>query len=145
MAAATPGMVEIAAVTIFAIALLHTFSTQHFQHSRPRPARHAGLWHLLGEVEVVFGFWAMVLLIFLVTYSGASHALHYLESRNFTEPAFVFVIMVIAASRPIIDLAGAVAALDLARAAAGASRRLLLHACFRSARCSVPSSPSRQR
>jgi hypothetical protein len=36
-----------------------------------------------------------------------SDALHYLESRNFTEPAFVFVIMVIAASRPIIDVAGA--------------------------------------
>ena len=33
--------------------------------------------------------------------------MHYLESRNFTEPAFVFVIMVIAASRPIIDFAGA--------------------------------------
>ena len=106
MAAAAPGMAEMAAVTIFAIALLHTFSAQYFQtlaHSQPN---HAGLWHLLGEVEVVFGFWAAVLLIFLVTHSGAGHALHYLESRNFTEPAFVFVVMVIAASRPIIDLAG---------------------------------------
>src|SRR5690606_18258056 len=32
-------------------------------------------------------------------------ALHYLESRNFTEPMFVFVIMVVAASRPILNLA----------------------------------------
>jgi hypothetical protein len=104
---AAPGMVEIAAVTIFAIALLHTFSAHYFHvlaHAQPN---HAGLWHLLGEVEVVFGFWAAVLLVFLVTHSGTGHALHYLESRNFTEPAFVFVIMVIAASRPIIDLAGA--------------------------------------
>ncbi len=77
---------------------------QPLAHAQPN---HAGLWHLLGEVEVVFGFWAAVLLIFLVTHSGTGHALHYLESRNFTEPAFVFVIMVIAASRPIIDLAGA--------------------------------------
>jgi len=107
MAAATPGMAEIAAVTIFAIALLHTFSAQHFQTLAHAQPNHAGLWHLLGEIEVVFGFWAAVLLIFLVTHSGAGHALHYLESRNFTEPAFVFVIMVIAASRPIIDLAGA--------------------------------------
>ena len=38
---------------------------------------------------------------------GTDSSMHYLESRNFTEPAFVFVIMVIAASRPIIDFAGA--------------------------------------
>ena len=62
----------------------------------------------LGEVEVVFGFWAMVLLLFIVLHSGTGSALHYLEDRNFSEPAFVFVIMVIAASRPIIDVAGAV-------------------------------------
>lgn len=104
---AAPGMVEIAAVTIFAIALLHTFSTHYFQALAHAQPNHAGLWHLLGEVEVVFGFWAAVLLVFLVTHSGAGHALHYLESRNFNEPAFVFVIMVIAASRPVIDLAGA--------------------------------------
>src|SRR5262245_63206409 len=102
-----PGMVEIAAITIFAISLLHTFSTHYFQALAHTQPNHSGLWHLLGEVEVVFGFWAAVLLIFLVTHSGAGHALHYLESRNFTEPAFVFVIMVIAASRPVIDLAGA--------------------------------------
>jgi hypothetical protein len=107
MAALAPGIVEITAVTIFAIAVLHTFSTQYFQHLAHIQPAHAGLWHLLGEVEVVFGFWAMVLLLFLVTHSGAGQALHYLESRSFTEPAFVFVIMVIAASRPIIDFAGA--------------------------------------
>lgn len=104
---AAPGMVEIAGVAIFAMALLHTFSAHYFQALAHAQPNHAGLWHLLGEVEVVFGFWAAVLLLFLVTHSGTGHALHYLESRNFTEPAFVFVIMVIAASRPIIDLAGA--------------------------------------
>ena len=107
MDAVAPGMLEIAAATIFAIAVLHTFSTRYFQHLAHAQPAHAGLWHLLGEVEVVFGFWAMVLLLFLVVHSGTPHALHYLESRNFTEPAFVFVIMVMAASRPIIDLAGA--------------------------------------
>ena len=69
--------------------------------------RHAGLWHLLGEVEVVFGFWAMVLIVFMATQIGTGEALGYLESRNFTEPAFVFVIMVIAASRPVLDFAAA--------------------------------------
>jgi hypothetical protein len=107
MTALTPGLVEITAATIFAIALLHTFSTRYFQHLAHVQPAHAGLWHLLGEVEVVFGFWAMVLLLFIVLHSGTGEALQYLESRNFTEPAFVLVVMVIAASRPIIDFAGA--------------------------------------
>ena len=58
MAALSPGIAEIAAATIFAIALLHTFSTRYFQHLAHVQPAHAGLWHLLGEVEVVFGFWA---------------------------------------------------------------------------------------
>src|SRR5690606_8082110 len=36
--------------------------------------------------------------------SGIPDAVYYLDTRNFTEPAFVFVIMVVAASRPIIEL-----------------------------------------
>jgi hypothetical protein len=104
----SPGIVEIAAAGIFAVALVHTFSTHYFQRLAHVNPSHAGLWHLLGEVEVVFGFWAMVLLLLLAAHSGAGQALHYLESRNFTEPAFVFVIMVIAASRPVLDIAGAV-------------------------------------
>jgi hypothetical protein len=107
MAAFNPGIVEITAAALFAVALVHTFSTRYFQHLAHVNPGHAGLWHLLGEVEVVFGFWAMVLLLFLVAHTGTGSALQYLESRNFTEPAFVFVIMVIAGSRPILDCAGA--------------------------------------
>ena len=33
-------------------------------------------------------------------------AVHFLETRNFTEPAFVFVIMVICATRPILSTTG---------------------------------------
>jgi hypothetical protein len=32
--------------------------------------RHAGLWHWLGEVEVVFGFWALVLAIAMMVMLG---------------------------------------------------------------------------
>ncbi len=102
-----PRTVEIMAAVIFAIAVIHTFSTAYFEHlARIQPA-HAGLWHLLGEVEAVFGFWAMVLLLYIAFQLGTEPSMAYLESRNFTEPAFVFVIMVIAASRPVIDFAGA--------------------------------------
>ena len=100
-----PGIVEITAAALFAIAVLHTFTTRHFEHLAHVQPAHAGLWHLLGEVEVVFGFWAMILLLFLMLHGGPGEALGYLESRDFTEPAFVFVILVIAGSRPIIDLA----------------------------------------
>src|SRR5919108_4974521 len=103
----SPTGVQLAATVIFALAVLHIFATKAFEHLAHVQPAHAGLWHLLGEVEVVFGFWAMVLLLFLVLHGGTGSALQYLESRNFTEPAFVFVIMVIAASRPIIDVAGA--------------------------------------
>ncbi len=94
---------EIIAAVIFAVAVIHTFSTKFFAHLAHIQPRHAGLWHLLSEVEVVFGFWAFILVATLVFLSGKDAAVAYLEARNFTEPMFVFVIMVIAASRPILN------------------------------------------
>ena len=93
---------EFLAAGIFAVAVIHTFSTRFFAHLAHLQPRHAGLWHLLGEVEVVFGFWAFVLVASLFWLSGQDAAVSYLEGRNFTEPMFVFVVMVIAASRPIV-------------------------------------------
>lgn len=102
MTAAAPTAVELVATGLFVIAVMHTFSTKYFAHLAHIQPRHAGLWHLLGEVEVVFGFWAFVLACSLFVISGTDDAVRYLQSRNFTEPAFVFVIMVVAASRPIL-------------------------------------------
>lgn len=96
-----PLLQKIAAV-LFALALLHTFSAKHFERIAARSPRHAGLFHLLGEIEVVFGFWAIVLIAFMAILGGGSEAVAYAESRNYTEPLFVFVVMVIAASRPIL-------------------------------------------
>jgi len=62
------------------------------------------LWHLLGEVEVVFGIWATVLIIAMMLLEGRDFAVDYLDSRNYTEPLFVFVIMVIAASKPVLRI-----------------------------------------
>jgi hypothetical protein len=39
---------------------------------------------------------------------GAGEAIAYVESRDFTEPMFVFAIMVIAGTRPILAVAGSV-------------------------------------
>lgn len=93
------------AAAVFALALIHSFSTRFFEHLAHTHPRHAGLWHLLGEVEVVFGLWACLLMVVFFALIGQDRALDYLESRNFTEPLFVFAVMVIAGTRPILSLA----------------------------------------
>lgn len=94
---------EYFAVAVFALALIHTFATSFFAKLAHKDGPHSGLWHLLAEVEIVFGVWAMVLVLGLTVLAPGSTSLDYLQSRNFTEPLFVFVVMVIAASRPILE------------------------------------------
>ncbi len=94
--------IEPVAALIFGLALLHSFCTAFFERLSTRIPRHAGLLHLLGEVEVVFGFWALVLVAYMALHSGGASAIAYAESLQYTEPLFVFVIMVVAASRPIL-------------------------------------------
>jgi hypothetical protein len=101
----SPSALHIVATALFALAVVHTFSTAYFERLAHASPRHAGAFHLLGEVEVVFGVWAMVLLLFMMAAAGQDAAADYLESRNFTEPLFVFAIMVVAGSRPILGLA----------------------------------------
>lgn len=101
----SPTQLQLVAAAIFALALLHTFSTKYFEylaHTRPT---HAGVWHLLAEVEIVFGFWAMILMVVMSMMVGKSETLVYLDGRNFTEPLFVFAIMVVAGSRPVLQAA----------------------------------------
>ena len=111
------------ATAIFVLAIVHTFaaaavtsaahSVQHRHDETLRrqakpssPSVFAELLHLFGEVEVVFGLWAIVLLGAMTTYSGWETARHYVnDSVNYTEPLFVVVIMAIAATRPIIAFA----------------------------------------
>ncbi len=104
--------IDLIAAVLFAVALLHTFTASQFERLSHRFPRHAGLLHLLGEVEVVFGFWAIVLVLALALVAGGGQALEYAESRNYTEPLFVFVVMVIAGSRPVLQTVRA--ALDAA-------------------------------
>ena len=103
MSSLSPTTLQIIAAVLFAVAIIHTFSTKYFEHlAHTRPA-HSGLWHLLGEVEIVFGFWALVLAVTMVMIESTDAMKQYVNSRNFTEPLFVFVIMVVAATRPILQ------------------------------------------
>lgn len=101
--------IEICATLCFALAILHTFMVKRFQHlahAYPHGSVPENFFHLLGEVEVVFGFWAGLFLCFMIFEKGAEEAVRYLETQNFAEPAFVFVIMTICSTRPILRLAG---------------------------------------
>lgn len=110
--------VEIWATVLFGIAILHTFSVKRFEHlahNYPGGSVGENLFHLLGEVEVVFGLWASVMIIGLAIMHGSHEAVAYLEGHftvpgtdhlvkvEFTEPLFVIVIMAISATRPILQ------------------------------------------
>jgi hypothetical protein len=94
---------QVIGAVIFGIALLHTFCAKYFEVLAHRNTRHAGLLHLLGEVEVVFGFWAFVLISVMALIAGSQPAFDYAESLHYTEPLFVFVVMVVAASKPVLS------------------------------------------
>jgi hypothetical protein len=113
--------IDLIAAILFGLALAHTFAAKYFERLAERFPRHAGLWHFFGEVEVVFGLWAFVLVIALAVVAGGAQAIAYAESRTYTEPLFVFVIMVVAASKPVLEtiraLIAALARLGPARTA----------------------------
>jgi len=95
-------LIQLVSAILFALALVHTFAVKQFERLSRRFPRHAGLFHLLGEVEVVFGFWAILLVLAMALIGSPGRALEYAGSRQYAEPLFVFVIMVIAASRPVV-------------------------------------------
>lgn len=100
-----PVPIEIIGAILFGIALIHTFSTKVFERLAHTHPAHGGIWHFMGEVEVVFGFWAMILIIMMLIVEGKQAATAYLDQQSFTEPMFVFAIMVVAGSRPILQFA----------------------------------------
>ncbi len=115
---------NLVATVVFLLAIIHTFmaskisTTSHrLQHEHQEKILEgeakegsvdmkAELLHFLGEVEVIFGLWLIPLVLAIVYFHGSSSAIHYFkDSVDFTEPAFVVVIMVLAATRPILRLA----------------------------------------
>jgi hypothetical protein len=100
-----PSPIELIATCLFGAAVIHTFSVVRIHRLGHRFPAHAGLFHLLGEVEAVFALWACVLIAAMFAMLGKLDTLQYLNSRNYTEPLFVFAIMLIAASYPVLSLA----------------------------------------
>ena len=104
------GSIDLLATVCFAAALIHTFAASQLKAfgSRFREGSVAeNFFHLAGEVEVVFGLWASVFLVFagFLGESGFPGSVAYLEGLNFTEPLFVVAVLAIAATRPVIEAA----------------------------------------
>lgn len=100
--------IELVSTVLFFLAIIHTFLVSKFEHiadQKEKGSIAANIWHFLAEVEVVFGIWALIFLTFYVVMQGSAEAINYIDSLNYTEPAFVFVIMCVAATRPVILLA----------------------------------------
>ena len=92
---------------LFILAILHTFSVKMIHHWANQTQKGSLLYNLLrvlGEVEVVFGLWAGILLLCMWGLQGSEPTIHFVEGISFREPLFVFAIMTIAATRPILDL-----------------------------------------
>ena len=65
----------------------------------------ATMLHFLGEVEAIFGIWVLVLLGAMFAFYDLATVKGYMMGVNFTEPLFVVIIMALASTRPILQIA----------------------------------------
>ncbi len=97
--------IEIIGTVFFALAVLHTFLVAPIVRLSEKFKKDSfwhSFFHLIGEVEVVFGFWAALFFIVFVFMEGSDSVIRYQASLSFTEPLFVFAVMVMASTRPIL-------------------------------------------
>ena len=96
---------------IFLAAIVHTFAAARIArmaHQAPHGSITAEVLHFFGEIEVIFGLWAVPLLLTMSAIHGWEEAKHYVnDSVSYTEALFVVVIMTLASTRPILGTAEA--------------------------------------
>jgi hypothetical protein len=104
-------------LVFFILAILHTLSTSKIHNwakslEAKETSNHFGmrkgrslflqLLFFLSEVEIVFAFWAIPLFIAITSFYGWQTGVEYINSRNYTEPLFVTVILAMASTKPIV-------------------------------------------
>jgi hypothetical protein len=118
---------NIVGTVIFLLAIIHTFLSSRLlaishrlEHAHERRieegtaplssvSHSARLLHFLGEIEVVFGLWAIPLLLSILFFYDWHTVVDYIAHKvNYTEPMFVVVIMTLASTRPILKLSEAI-------------------------------------
>lgn len=96
---------ELIGTLLFGCAVLHTFLTApilRYSHRFSKESFRGNLLHFLGEIEVVFGVWAALFLILYAMMESVPSSINYLQSVNFVEPLFIFAVMSICSTRPIL-------------------------------------------
>jgi Na+/H+ antiporter NhaD/arsenite permease-like protein len=114
---------NLVATAIFFLAIIHTFLASQFTRIAHRLEHRmhemredewgkkdslkfrATVFHFLGEVEVVFGLWLIPLIGALALFYDWGTAVRYLDGVNYGEAVFVFVVMAVSSSKPILLLA----------------------------------------
>ncbi|MGZ3773589.1 MAG: putative Na+/H+ antiporter [Bdellovibrio sp.] len=100
--------IEVLGTIFFAMAVLHTFlvgKILQWAHQFPKNSLWSNFLHLLGEIEVVFAIWASVFMVIYIVTQGWPAAMSYQTSLDFLEPFFIFAIMVVCSTRPILTAA----------------------------------------
>ena len=113
---------NLVASIIFLLAIIHTLMSSWFhklahnfdekhqllvsqgKHHKKSESIWGGLFHLIGEVEVVFGLWSLVLGVAIYFYYDWHTFVGYVDGLGYKEAIFILVIMTIASSRPILKL-----------------------------------------
>jgi len=102
---------NLVSLTIFVLAVIHTFFARYFNIASNRLRKKYGkdtfaveFLRFMGEIEVIFGVWVIPLLMAMTLFYDWDAALYYINSRSYTEPLFVVVVMAIASSGPILSL-----------------------------------------
>ncbi len=108
------------ALILFVAAIIHTLSVRKIHHwartieakqapkrAGKRDNRSLGVQALyfLSEVEIIFALWVIPLFFAMASCCGFYTALNYINTRDFTEPLFVVIILSLSMSRPIVDCA----------------------------------------
>jgi hypothetical protein len=106
------------ALLLFVAAIVHTLSVRKIhQWARNLEIRQAPkrtgkrtersiavqLLYFLSEVEIIFAAWVIPLFFVMAGFYGFSTALAYINTRDFTEPLFVVIILSLAMSRPVVE------------------------------------------
>lgn len=104
---------HLVALIIFALAIVHTLCVYKVHEwAKELDMRRKGtrslavqMLYFLSEVEVVFAFWAIFLFVVIAIFYGWTIGLEYINTRDYTEPLFVVVILAMASTKPIVHLA----------------------------------------
>lgn len=102
---------------IFLCAIVHTLSVNQIHRwarnleakQKPKRDQHGlqrkisiQLLYFLSEVEIVFAFWAIPLFIVIAIHFGCKTAVDYFNTRDYTEPLFIVIVMCLSSTRPIV-------------------------------------------